>query len=139
MQQEPEGQETVSIGGREVPIQKGSLYDRMSQHPRITGVAMCAFGLWMTKVAIFDVLDAARQHAEEIHFSYKSLGAAAIFTALGLFLLIGGKMADRLMSRKDRTTGDTIRSTVLAVLCLVPLILLYIWFKGELQALGYSI
>lgn len=128
----------IVIGAEEVDVKPDSLLGRIySLPPRLFGALLLSVGLIYGKFEIYDQLEKARQHAPEVHHSDKLVAVIIFCLGAGLVLLIGGKSADRLLTK----VGDRRKNTWLDNALLITAVVLtfgVMWYVNHLfEQLGY--
>ncbi|CAN5739078.1 hypothetical protein BH11MYX4_BH11MYX4_54610 [soil metagenome] len=108
-------------------------------------VALVATGLFLTKVSILDVLDAAERHDPSISFSVRAIVVSPIFVILGIVATIAsfskpdpeGRAASRLVDQRTRKLSPIGWAVVVGVLAIGGGIFLYV--RSRLASYGYDL
>lgn len=117
-----------------------------STRARLSGAALLGVGLFFIKIAVIDVLAAARAAAGPVTTYLKATLVAPLFIAAGLLLLVIGAPPEpkpgSLVLRFVTGHGPDSRLKPLGYAVVFVMIGvgfgLYVWVESELQSLGYG-
>jgi hypothetical protein len=104
---------------------------------RLMGALILAFGIVLGKFQVLDPLDLARNHAPEVHYSRTMIGASVAAVVIGLVLLIGGKAAEKLITKTNDQGPATWLERVIMGVAVVIALGLWFWIDGTFTSLGY--
>jgi len=112
---------------------------RQGAYARPQGIFFLLMGGGFLKFFAWDVLEAARHHADSVEISGKAVVIGGVAAALGIYFLIFGEAGVRLIN-KDKATGKLNPLGWIPILLLVGAgFLVNYLVRCELIRLGYDV
>ncbi len=114
----------------------------------VASLALVGLGIFLLKVCVYDVLEAAKRHEATVSLSFKGVLVAPVFIAVGV---VASVVSFSGAGVRQGTSGWSARFTNPHTRRLSPLGwgiafallgaggLLYVWLQSQLRALGYDV
>lgn len=116
-----------------IPVKKGSFADKMSQHPRLTGLGCLVFAAIFAKFEILDVIADPKNYGDAGRGQQHDVIATGLFLGIGIGLILGGRAVDDLLKAGGVNQAKTSwKSWLLALSCLLPALLIHLWLEYHL-------
>lgn len=126
-------QEYLEHNDEQIPVKKGSLADKLSRHPRLTGLFFLVFAGISAKFEIFDVIANPQNYGDAGRGQAHDVIATGLLFGIGTALIAGGRSVDDLLQAGGVNQPKTSWKTWLLVLCcLLPALLMHLWLEHHL-------
>jgi hypothetical protein len=103
----------------------------------IVGVVITAIGAGLTKMCIFDVLEAAKQKMAVVNIYDVAVLLAPLFMFLGLYVIGETIFKSQAQLSRERMNKNVKQQQMIGFILVIPAVLFWLWFHWELTKYGY--